>query len=77
MMKTEKTLPQARLRLLTLAECAEALGLSMATLRRRIKAGALPVIRDEGSIRVHPKDLDAYIAARRGFCPSMTTKDQS
>ena len=52
-------------RLLPLAEAAEVLGCSMKTLRRRIAAGELPVIRDGRLVRVHPTDLARYVAARR------------
>lgn len=55
----------ARMRLLTLPDAAELLGLSLKTLRRRVAAGDLPVIRDGRLVRVHPNDLERYIAARR------------
>ena len=55
----------ARERLLTLPDAAEILGLSLKTLRRRVAAGDLPVIRDGRLVRVHPNDLERYIAARR------------
>ncbi len=62
--KTEpSTLPQ----LLTLHESAQILKISMKTLRRRIDAGQLPVIRDERIVRVHPRDLERYIWARRSL----------
>ena len=50
---------------MTLQETAEALNISLKTLRRRIAAGDLPVIRDGRILRVHPKDLEHYIASRR------------
>ena len=62
--KSEQTLlPQ----LLTLQESAGVLNISMKTLRRRIDEDQLPVIRDVGVVRVHPRDLENYIASRRTF----------
>lgn len=54
-------------RLLSLQDACAVLGVSIKTLRRRIKAGDLPVIRDGRIIRVHPNDLDRYIASRRSL----------
>ncbi len=54
-------------RLLTLRDAAGILNTSMKTLRRRIDAGQLPVIRDERIVRVHPRDLERYISARRSL----------
>lgn len=54
-------------RLMRLDEVAEVLGVSMKTIRRRIEAGELPVIRDGRLVRVHPNDLDRYVAARRSL----------
>lgn len=51
--------------LLTLEQTAEILSLSLKTVRRRVEAGFLPVIRDGRALRVHPEDLRRYIAARR------------
>lgn len=56
-------------RLMTLEEVAETLNISLKTLRRRIEAGALPVIRDGRLLRVHPADLERYIASRRRYDP--------
>ena len=62
--KTDVTpLPQ----LLTLEQAAEILNLSQKTLRRRIDEGQLPVIRDGRIVRVHPRNLDRYISARRSL----------
>jgi hypothetical protein len=51
--------------LLTLAATAAAIGCSVRTLRRRIAARELPIIRDERLLRVDPEDLRRYLAARR------------
>ena len=51
--------------LLTKTQVAEMLGISAKTIDRRIRTGELPVIRDGRIIRVHPDDLERYIAARR------------
>ncbi len=64
MRKTDDAaLPQ----LLTLQDAARILNTSMKTLRRRIDAGQLPVIRDGRIVRVHPRDLERYISARRSL----------
>lgn len=58
--------PPAALRpLLTLDEASTILGCSVKSVRRRIAAGDLPVVRDGRLVRVHPDDLDRYIRARR------------
>ena len=63
----KKSEPTELLRLLTLPEAANTLNISMKTLRRRIDEDQLPVIRDVGVVRVHPRDLENYIASRRTF----------
>jgi len=64
MSKTEQA---ALTPLLTLQDSADILQVSMKTLRRRIDAGELPVIRDGRILRVHPNDLARYISARRSL----------
>jgi excisionase family DNA binding protein len=51
--------------LLTKKQVADLLGTSAKTIDRRIRSGDLPVIRDGRIIRVHPDDLERYLAARR------------
>jgi excisionase family DNA binding protein len=51
--------------LFTIQEVAERLRVSVETIRRRISAGELRVIRDGRIIRIDPDDLEAYIAVRR------------
>ena len=63
----KKTDDAALPRLLTLQDAADILNTSMKTLRRRIDASELPVIRDERIVRVHPADLERYISARRSL----------
>jgi excisionase family DNA binding protein len=65
MIKTPKPSGPKPVRLLTLAAVAEALGCSIRTLRRRIEARELPVIRDGRLIRIDPEDLRRYLAVRR------------
>ena len=48
------------IRLLTLREAAEALACSERTLRRRIAAREIAVVRDGGLLRVSTSALDAY-----------------
>jgi excisionase family DNA binding protein len=55
------------LRLLNIGEVADVLSVSIKTVRRRIEAGELPVIRDGRVIRVHPNDLGRYVASRRSL----------
>ncbi len=59
----EAALPQ----LLTIEQSAEILNTSVKTVRRRIEASELPVIRDGRILRVHPSDLARYISARRSL----------
>jgi excisionase family DNA binding protein len=51
-------------RLLTQREAADELGCSVATVKRRIASGALPVFRDGRLVRVRGDDLTRYIAER-------------
>lgn len=51
-------------RLLTLSEVAEQLGCSVATVKRRVQAGALPTFVDGRLIRVREVDLARYVAER-------------
>ncbi len=64
---TTKTDETALARLLTLQQAAEILNISLKTLRRRIDANELPVIRDGRILRVHPNDIMRYIAGRRSL----------
>ena len=52
-------------KLLTETEASEVLNCSVRTIRRRIKAGELAVIRDGRLIRIQPEDLRIYIRTRR------------
>ncbi len=63
----KKTDDAALPRLLTLREAAGILNTSLETLRRRVRDGDLPVIRDGRIVRVHPADLQRYISARRSL----------
>lgn len=53
-------------RLLTLKEVAEAVRVSVPTLRRAVKAGELPCVRagHRGQIRVSQEGVDAFLSAR-------------
>jgi len=59
--------------LLTKKTVAEILDTSEKTVDRRIRAGELPAIRDGRIVRVHPDDLERYIAARRSARPSLSS----
>jgi excisionase family DNA binding protein len=61
--------------LLTKKATAFILGMSEKSLDRRIRAGELPVIRDGRIIRVHPDDLERYIASRRSARPLVSVQD--
>ena len=52
-------------KLLTETEVSAILGCSVRTIRRRIEAGDLAVIRDGRLKRIHPEDLRNYIQRRR------------
>jgi excisionase family DNA binding protein len=51
-------------RLLTLAEVADELGCSVPTVKRRVRAGALPIFRDGRLVRVREADLRRYVIER-------------
>ena len=59
-------------KLLTETEVSEILGCSVRTVRRRIAASELAVIRDGRLVRIHPDDLNFYIQSRRIVCPYMS-----
>ncbi len=48
-------------------ESGEYVSTSHWTVRRWVKLGLLPVSRLGGLVRISRSDLDAFIAARRGF----------
>lgn len=51
-------------RLLTLPDVAAELVCSLATVRRRVRAGELPAVRDGRLVRVRRCDLERYVAER-------------
>ena len=51
--------------LMTLQDVADYLRCSLKTVKRRVDAGDLPVIRDGRMVRVHPRDLNRYVKLRR------------
>ncbi len=50
--------------LMTVKEVAAAMNASEKTIRRRIAAGELPVIRDGRLIRIRPKDYRSYLESK-------------
>jgi len=50
--------------LLSFSEAAGELGCSVSTLRRRVRAGSLPVFEDGGLRRIREDDLRRYIVER-------------
>lgn len=50
--------------LLTLAQVAERLGCSRATVRRRVGDGSLPTFRDGRIVRVREDDLRRFVVER-------------
>jgi len=53
------------LQLFTVSEAADALHLHVSTLRRLIRAGALPVVRIGVAIRIEEEELRRFIDAHR------------
>lgn len=51
-------------RLFTLREAADELRCSVATVKRRIRTGALPAYRDGRLVRIREDDLRRYVAER-------------
>jgi excisionase family DNA binding protein len=49
-------------RLLTLDEVARTIGCSVATVKRRVRAGLIPVFRDGRIVRLREADLRRYVA---------------
>jgi excisionase family DNA binding protein len=48
--------------MMTIKEVAELLNVHEKTVRRRINTGALPVVRSGRIIRIHPKELNRFLA---------------
>ena len=51
--------------LLTPRQTATILNTSVKTVLRRIRAGKLPAVRDEGLVRIAPSDLRRYMEENR------------
>jgi excisionase family DNA binding protein len=60
--------------LLTKKQVAELLGTSAKTIDRRIRSGDLPAIRDGRIVRVHPDDLERYLAKHRSARLSLSVQ---
>jgi excisionase family DNA binding protein len=58
---TPEDVPVVRRLLITKAEAAEQLGISVRTLHRLIAAGRLPLVHVEGAARLRVADLEAYV----------------
>jgi excisionase family DNA binding protein len=58
---TPQDVPVVRRLLITKAEAAERLGISLRTVHRLIAAGKLPLVHVEGAARVRVADLEAYV----------------
>lgn len=52
-------------KLLDTKEAAIVLGVSSRTVRRLVQEGKLRVVPVRGAVRIHPDDIDDYIAAAR------------
>ena len=50
--------------LLTLTQVADELACSVATVKRRVSSGVLPVVRDGRLVRVRVVDLERYLLER-------------
>jgi excisionase family DNA binding protein len=53
--------PTPSRRLVSLAEAAEVLGLSVASIRRLVRAGTLPAVRLTRRLRIDVRDLDRLV----------------
>jgi excisionase family DNA binding protein len=60
---TPHDVPVVRRLLITKAEAAEQLGISVRTVERLISAGRLPLVHVEGAARLRVADLEAYVDA--------------
>ena len=60
---TPHDVPVVRRLLITKAEAAEQLGVSVRTVERLIAAGRLPLVHVEGAARLRVADLEAYVDA--------------
>ena len=58
---TPQDVPVVRRLLITKAEAAQQLGVSVRTVARLIAAGRLPLVHVEGAARVRVADLEAYV----------------
>jgi excisionase family DNA binding protein len=58
---TPQDVPGVRRLLITKAEAAEQLGVSVRTVHRLIAAGKLPLVHVEGAARLRVADLEAYV----------------
>jgi excisionase family DNA binding protein len=61
--RTPEDVPVVRRLLITKAEAAEQLGVSVRTVERLISAGRLPLVHVEGAARLRIDDLEAYVDA--------------
>jgi excisionase family DNA binding protein len=60
---TSQDVPVVRRLLITKAEAADQLGISVRTVERLISAGRIPLVHVEGAARLRVADLEAYVAA--------------
>ena len=60
---TPRDVPVVQRLLITKAEAAEQLGISVRTVERLIAAGRLPLVHVEGAARLRSADLEAYVDA--------------
>jgi excisionase family DNA binding protein len=60
---TPHDVPVVRRLLITKAEAAEQLGISVRTVERLVAGGRLPLVHVEGAARLRVADLDAYVDA--------------
>lgn len=65
-------MPLASTTLIDLPEAAARSDYGLSTLRRYIKAGAIPAVKVKGRIYVRPEDLDAFAAPEPVHMPDVT-----
>ena len=60
--------------LLTVVQAAKHLNVSVKTIRRKITAGEIAIVRIGRAVRVHPKELQRYTTTNWDFGPASPSR---